>query len=383
MRKIIIVVDTARGWGRQFLHGVEKYMSTRGDWVVRIQPPGYINTTSRENSSWLALHDADGIIAGDIRFISEAMRLNIPKILHDARCDKIPGASTMYTDSISTGKMAAEYFFSLGFKNYAYCGFEGLVWSQKRLKGYKSQLGEWGITEVHDYNQWKPSGAGLDTERWNISEWLKTLPKPVCVFACNDDRGINVLEACQIAGIKVPEEVAVLGVDNDELMCDISFPPLSSIELNFRKAGFNAAKLLDEIIDNGNIGRDIIVPPISLIERQSSDVLAIEDENVIKALVFIRQNFQEAIQVSDVVEKTTSSRRDLEIKFKKMLKRSIKDEILRLRIDSLKKRLVSTNEPLYAIANSLKYTDPEHFSRFFKSAAGISPSKYRSKLGVQ
>jgi LacI family transcriptional regulator len=382
MRKIIIVVDTARGWGRQFLSGVEKYMSTRGDWVVRIQPPGYINTGSRENRAWLALHDADGIIAGDIRFISEAMRLEIPKILHDARCDKIPGASTMYTDSISTGRMAAEYFAALGFKNYAFCGFDGLVWSDKRLTGFKEKLAELELGSVYNYSDWKPPGAGLDTERWNISEWLKTLPKPVCVFACNDDRGINVLEACQIARIRVPEEVAVLGVDNDELMCKISFPPLSSIELNFTKAGFDAAKLLDEIIEGGNVERDIIVPPITLVERPSTDVLAIEDENVIRALVFIRQNFHKPIQVSDVVAKTTASRRDLEIKFKKLLKRSIKDEILRLRIDSLKKRLLDTNEPLSTIAASLRYTDPEHFSRFFKAATGMSPSKYRTRRGI-
>ncbi len=364
------------------MRGVEKYMSTRGDWVVRIQPPGYINTSSRENQSWLALGDADGIIAGDIDFISQAIRLNIPKILHDARCDKIPGASTMYTDSLSTGKMAAEYFLSLGFKNFAFCGFDGLVWSDKRLIGYSDELAAAGIDAVYNYNQWKPTDAGIATERWNISEWLKTLPKPVCVFACNDDRGIHVLEACQIAAIKVPEEVAVLGVDNDELMCDISSPPLSSIELNFCKAGFDAAKLLDEIIDGGNVERDIIVPPVTLIERRSSDVLAIEDKNVIKALIFIRQNYNQPIQVCDVVSSTTTSRRDLEVKFKKLLKRSIKDEMLRLRIDSLKRRLLNTNEPLNAIAQSLKYTDPEHFSRFFKSATGISPNKYRQEKGV-
>lgn len=382
MRKIIIVVDTARGWGRQFLRGVEKYMNTRGDWVVRIQPPGYIKSNSNENNSWLGLNDADGIIAGDIRFISEAMRLNLPKILHDARCDKIPGASTMYTDSVNTGKMAANYFIDLGFKNYAFCGFEGLEWSQKRLTGYREELATRKIAHVHNYSDWKPAGSGMDTERWNISEWLKTLPKPVCVFACNDDRGINVLEACQIASLKVPEEVAVLGVDNDKLMCKISSPPLSSIELNFSKAGFDAATLLDEIIDKGNVEQDIIVPPIYLIERQSTDVFAIDDRNVIKAIVFIRQNYNMPIQVVDVVKSTTSSRRDLELKFKKLLRRSIKDEILRLRIDSIKRRLLNTNEPLNTIAQSLSYTDTEHFSRFFKSATGISPSKYRAELAI-
>ncbi len=382
MRKIIIVVDTARGWGRQFLRGVEKYMSSRGDWAVRIQPPGYVTTASKDSKSWLELTDADGIIAGDIRFISEAMRLKIPKILHDARYEKIPGASTMFTDSIKTGEMAADYFFNQGFKNYAFCGFDNLVWSEKRLKGFRQRLSEYGFETVHSYNDRKPNATIADTERWSISEWLKKLPKPVCVLACNDDRGINILEACRIADLRVPEDVAVLGVDNDRLMCELSTPALSSIELNFTKAGFDAASLLEEIIENGNVERDIIVPPVSLVERQSSELLAVEDENVLKAIVYIRQNYHKPIQVSDVVNATLSSRRDLELKFKKLLKRSIKEEIRRLRIESIKRRLLTTNEPLLSIARSLEYTDPEHFSRFFKSATGISPSKYRAAQSI-
>lgn len=379
MRKVVIVVDTARGWGRKFLRGVEQYISARGDWIVRVRDPWYV--CGNDKGSWLGLENADGIIAGDIDFIEQAMRLDIPKILHDARLDKIPGASTMYTDSLKAGKMAADYFLTLGFKNCAFCGFDGLVWSDKRLKGFSSELANAGIEKIYNYSDWKPAGSGIEAERDNLSQWLSSLPKPVCVFACNDDRGIQVLEACQNTKLRVPEDVAVLGVDNDELMCDISSPPLSSIELNFCKAGYEAAKLLDQIISDQRIERDIIVEPVMTVERQSTDVFAIDDEDLIKALAFIRQNYHKPIQVSDVLQSTTASRRSLEVRFRKILKRSIKDEILRLRVDSLKRRLANTNEPLHSIAKSLSYTDPEHFSRFFKMATGISPSKYR--LGLQ
>ena len=157
-----------------------------------------------------------------------------------------------------------------------------------------------------------PDCARGRTIAWKISEWLKSLPKPVCVFAANDDGAVYILQACKIAGLPVPEEVAVLGVDNDELVCNLSSPPLSSMELDFENAGFLAARHLDELMHKKAEHRVILVRPLEIIGRRSTDILVLDDEFVTRALVFIRANFQKPISTADVVDAACISRRELE-----------------------------------------------------------------------
>ena len=273
--------------------------------------------------------------------------------------------------------MAAQHFMELGFQHFAFCGFKGLIWSDQRWNSYRDYLTERGYTSLFNYDEPPKQSPKKQTERQDIARWLKSLPKPICVFACNDDRGVYVQDACKIAGLNVPEEVAVLGVDNDELLCDLSSPPLSSIELNFERAGFSAAKLLDEMMTGQSRTSHIVVEPVHIVTRQSTDVFAVDDEQVVRSLIFIRGNYTKPIQVKDVVGATVLSRRELELRFKNKLNRSIKDEINRLRIESVKHQLVNSNETIYSIANSLSYTDAQHFGRFFRQEAGQSPSEFR------
>lgn len=370
------MVDTARVMGRKFLRGIERYLRSNTQWEVCVHPPHYLPTDQFNAHSWFQLQEATGLIALDSQHTTEILELNVPKIIHDTKSEN-PDVSTLYTNSERTGELAAQYFVSLGYNNFAFCGFEGLAWSQRRYKKFVDCLHHSGFKNIFNYHDWPGSVQRTESERWNIAEWLKTLPKPVCVFACNDDRGVYVLEACKIVELSVPEEVAVLGVDNDELICDLSTPSLSSIELNFERGGFQAAKLLDEMMLQAKSNTNIIVEPIDIVIRQSTNVFAVEDEQVVKALIFIRENYQEPIQVRDVISSTVLSRRDLELKFKNKLNRSIKEEINRLRIESVKRKLINTSDTIYNIANSLAYTDAQHFGRFFRQVTGISPSQYR------
>lgn len=376
MRKVIIMVDTARASGRKFLRGIERYISSNAQWQVCVQPPHYLPSANFNARSWFQLQEADGLIARDSQHMSSFLNLKIPKIIDDTKSES-PADSTLYTNSDRIGSLAAQYFLGLGFNHFAFCGFEGLTWSKNRYRKYAGCLKEQGLESVFNYHEWPGSAQKTQTERWNIAEWLKTLPKPVCVFACNDDRGVYVLEACKIIGLKVPEEVAVLGVDNDDLTCDLSSPPLSSIELNFECGGFEAARLLEDKMTRGESNEHIVVEPIDIVARQSTNIFAIDDQQLLRSLIFIRENFQKPIQVKDVVAATVLSRRDLELKFKNLLRRSIKEEINRLRIESVKRKLIHTNDTIYNIANSLEYTDAQHFGRYFRQITGINPTEYR------
>ena len=376
MEKILILIDTSRQSGRQFLSGVERYISAFTEWQVHIGPPDYL-PPSRSYDTWANLKTFNGIIAGDVTNTSKLLRTKAAKVFFDTRKETLPNVSNIITDSEMIGTQAAEYFLSLDFENFAYCGFRDLPWSQKRFKSYKKKLKISGVKNIFEYNDEDDDKSENKTERVKIAEWLKKLPQPLCIFACNDDRAVYILEACKVAGLNVPEEVAVLGVDNDKLVCNLSSPPLSSMELGFDKAGFQAAKHLEELIKKNTKNKTIYVRPTETINRKSTDIMAIRDKNVVEALIFIRNNFHKSIQISDVVQATYLSRRELEKRFKKSVKKTIKSEIERLRIELIKKKLLSSNETIQNIAKDIEFTDPEHFSRYFKKRTGLSPSQFR------
>ena len=379
MKRIMIIIDTSRASGRKFLSGAEKYISTMPNWEVYIQPPDYLKESHDLNLAF-SIEKFDGLLVRDAVNTTKIMNVNIPKVINDTRRELIADTSTIVTDSEKIGQVAAEYFLGLGFKHFAYCGYQNFAWSQKRQNAFWDTLKKHDIETTSNLENELPRERQTIINRWKIAEWIKQLPRPACVFACNDDRAISVLEACKIAGINVPEEIAVLGVDNDELMCNLSSPPLSSIELDFEAVGFSAAKHLNELMQKQTDNKVIHVSPVEIIERRSTDVLAVDDPDVVSALIFIRNNFHKPIQVIDVVNATYRSKRELEKRFKKILKRTIKSEIERLRMDLIKKKLLNSNQPVYQIANDLEFTDAEHFSRNFKKATGLSPSEFRMNI---
>ncbi|ARN55815.1 XylR family transcriptional regulator [Sedimentisphaera salicampi] len=377
MKKILIVVDTSRATGRKFLSGVEKYLSTLTDWEVYVQPPDYLQESASGYDFDFKYLKPDGLLIRDAFKVPELLETETAKVVSDTLHELIAGTSTIMTNSKNIGQMAADYFTGLGFYNFAYCGFSEFEWSQKRLQAFRRSLEHTKINSFYNYLSDSPENNIHQSERLNIAEWLKKLPRPICVFACNDDRAVSVLEACKIAEINVPEEIAVLGVDNDELICNLSSPPLSSIELDFERAGYSAAQHLNSLIENTGGYKIIKVSPLDIIERRSTDILAIDDEEVVSAIVFIRKNFDKPIQTIDVVEATCLSKRELEKRFKATLKRTIKSEIERLRINLVKNKLLNSSKSIHQIAQELKFTDPEHFSRYFRNATGQSPKQYR------
>jgi LacI family transcriptional regulator len=217
-----------------------------------------------------------------------------------------------------------------------------------------------------------------ENEQHHVSEWIRSLPKPVGIFACNDDRGQHILEVCKMINLKVPEDVAVIGVDNDPMICEIGDPPLTSIALNVESAGYNSAKLLDELLSGKKMkGQQITVSPTHIVQRQSTDILAVNDKEVASAIHYIRNNAKNKILVNDVIKTTGVSRRTLEKKFRKIIHRSIYSEIQQVRVEWIAKLLIETDLPISQITSLFNFTDVEHISRYFKKEKGIGLRQFR------
>jgi LacI family transcriptional regulator len=202
-------------------------------------------------------------------------------------------------------------------------------------------------------------------------------------MACNDDRGREVLEACRAAGIRVPEELAVIGVDNDELLCEVADPPLSSISLNAEGVGYRAAELLDRMMrSNYRKPHRLVAEPLHVITRRSSDTIAISDPEVAEALAFIHYHATETIQVDDIVQRLAISRRNLEIRFQQHVGRTLHAELQRVRLERARRFLAETDLPIPKISEAVGYNTPSYFIQVFRSEMGTTPARYRRQLRI-
>ena len=277
-------------------------------------------------------------------------------------------------------KFATEYFWAKGHTNFGFVGFVKSYWCKQRgyhleqvVAAKKNFLSQYFSTLGNDYL--------LEKEQEKLIKWLTGLPKPIAIMTTNCDLARHVLEACKIASISVPERVAVLGIDNDPLICNLSIPTLSSIAYNFEKAGYEAAHVLDQLMTGVKLPvQKIMMQPTHIITRESTDRCFIEDIDISKALSFIRQHSMEILQVDDVVAAVGAPRRLLERKFRTLLDRSIYSEIIRVRMNRAARMLSETSLPINKIALEFKYTEERYFTQCFKALMGMSPSNYRKRF---
>jgi LacI family transcriptional regulator len=373
MKRIILLLETSRAFGRQLIIGIARYSSLNGPWSFYKEPTD-LKSSIPHLTSW----KPDGIIMRDSLITKELLKLKIPTILaiHDSKYPK--DLPVIKTDSFSIAKMASEHLLEKGLKNLAYCGFDNYDWSNGRKLFFCRFNNEAGyITHIYlppkriKKNDWQ-------NELQHVSAWIKTLPKPVGIFACNDDRGQHILEVCKINGLKLPDDVAVIGVDNDPMICDLGDPPLTSIALNVESAGYEAAKLMDNLINNKKIvGKQILVSPSHIVQRQSTDILAVNDSEVAAAIRYIKTNAKNKILIKDVLKATSISRRTLENRFRKIIHKSIYNEIHHVRVEQISKLLIETDMPISQISSLFNFTDIEHISRYFKKEKGIGLREFR------
>jgi LacI family transcriptional regulator len=384
--KVVLLFDTSRGPTREILRGIVRYAHLHGPWRFLREEHFYVDlaayrrlSTDRTSSVRRALRKANGLIGYmlDTHLAEQLMGESVPMVTLEAGLNPTLG-SIVTSDDRAIAQMAAEYFLNGGFEHLAYCGVGNLGWSVRRGEFFADELARRQL-EVHSYVPHKSRRKSRDEDHQSqLAAWVESLPKPVGVLACNDDRAQDVLEACEAAQLRVPAEVAVLGVDNDELVCNLCAPPLSSIALNFQWAGYEAAALLDKMMSGQGIAtEEIVYGPTNIAVRMSTDILAMEDRELAQAISFIRQSVNRALTVEQVVETVAVSRRNLERRFQKVLGRSIYAEIRRVRVDEIARLLVETNLPISRIAYTLGFAGVHNLSRVFRKEKGMSPLAYR------
>lgn len=382
MHKIILLIDFSEEYSKNLLKGITRYSGEQGPWAFCRMPVFYRETVGIPGIiKWAKEWGADGIFAQlynspDIARFNEA---GIFLIAEDLR-ERLKGVPNITGGYAETGRMGAEYFLKKGFRHFAFYGFKNIVWSRERAHGYEERIRQSGFQVDYFENRHARSRELWYYKPSALSNWLKSLPKPVALMACDDNQGQHITEACKLAGIRIPEEVAVLGVDNDETICHLSDPPLSTIVLNAEKAGYEAAKLMDNMIRNRRAElTDIIVEPTQVITRQSTDIYAANDRHIASALKFIHQHINNNIQVPDVLKHVPLSRRALEKRFYTMTGMPVYRYINNLRIEKFAEKLLDSEKNINEIAFESGFTDSKNISRQFKITKGCTPNEFRRK----
>jgi LacI family transcriptional regulator len=404
---VVLLMVPYAGFDRDLLEGISRYTQLHGPWMFyrpndypevpwpasesvggSLQGQEYLSAGGGNLLARLRQWGATGVI-GRILNAQTARKIlacGLPAIGIDlprpkaVRSGALAKISEIRTDSHQAGCMAAEHFLDRGFRHFAFCGFAGRDWSNRRQEGYCRRLQAAGHS-CHVYRSLRPNRLlSWEGEQPRVVAWLKTLPTPVGVMACNDDRGRQVLEASLLAGLAVPDDVAVLGTDDDHVICNLSNPPLSSVVFNIEQAGYRAAELLDGLMAGTLDGpQEVLVEPLRVVARRSTDVIAVEDRHVARALRFLREQLRQPLGVDDVVAAAGISRRGLEIRFRRALGRSIRAEIQRARLAFTRQLLAETNLPAERIAALAGFNSLPYLSNVFHREVGLTPAEYRRR----
>jgi LacI family transcriptional regulator len=356
-------------------------MHKDGNWSLYIEDQSLHKLPDLDN--W----QGDGIILafGVQSFIKRACSMRLPTVGIEGRSigdDPTAPIPNFRTDNAAIGRLGAKYFIERGFTRLAFCGFPALAmkpWCGERAAAFQSCASEHGLScAVY-------TGHGTTVRKWinlqhELTVWLESLEKPLGLLAANDDRARHVLEACRAIGLRVPEDVAVLGVDNDEVMCELTDPPLSSIEHGAGSLGYQAAALLDRLMA-GQKARKLqtLVEPEGVVTRHSTDILAIADREVAAAMTFIHQHRGAPLLVADVVGAVGVSRSTLQARFK-VLGRTIHSEIQRLQVERARFLITTTDLPIKQIAAMAGFAHVHYMTTIFHQRTGWTPAEYRKHV---
>jgi LacI family transcriptional regulator len=377
--RVALIVEMSGIYGRQILQGVARYVRSHRPWSIfleqrelRAPPP-----------PWLLRRQWDGLIcrSTDRTLARRLLKRKIPTVdLNDLYGGL--GLPRIWSDMRAIGQLGAEHLLERNFRQFAFCGFEDETWSALRRDGFRDAIRDAGYgCDVYESPWHGRHVPEWDKDQERMARWIRDLPKPLGLMACNDVRGQQVLNACRMVEAAVPDEVAVVGVDNEEVLCELCDPPLSSVTPNPDRIGYEAAEMLDCLMAGGGMTvEERSVKPLGVAMRQSTDVLGIDDPDVAAAMRYIRENACNGLTVDDLVADLSVSRSLLERRFRRCLRRSPQQEIRLVQLKRVRQLLTETDLALDAIANLAGYKHPEYMSVVFKRLTGQTPGHYREQV---
>lgn len=380
MIKLILLTDFTEAFAHNLLRGILNYSKDHEPWVVCRMPPSYKQIYGIPGVlQWAKKWNANAIIGqfnneDDVNIFAKN---GIVVLAQDfkSRFTTIPNITSCY---IKTGEMVADFFLKKGFRNFAYFGYKDVVWSDERCVGFRNRIREKG----HNCRLFEYHKQSLDNlwyyESKPLAEWIRSLPRSTALMACDDTQGNKIIEICRVLEINIPEEIAVIGVDNDETICSLSYPPLSSVSLNIEKGGYEAAQLIEKLVMNKDAKyKDVVIEPVAIINRLSSDIYSTDNPAILAAFKYIHKNIAHHIKVDDIVKETFLSRRLLEIRFRELTGQSIHQYISDLRTERFCQLLIDSKEPISDLAMQVGLPEPKNLARQFKILKGCTPSEYR------
>ena len=382
MLRLLIITDFTESFANKLLKGIVAYSRCKEQWAICRMPPSYkaqigIPGVVKFAKDW----GADAVIGQfeETDDVGLFAKNGIAAVAQDfkKRFTTIPNITADY---IGTGRMAARFYIDRGFRNFGFFGFNHVCWSDERLEGFRKEVEEAGFGDsFYPYNM-----QDIDHlwyyERDRMAEWLRMIPKPIGIMACDDNQGNNLIEACHSAGVRIPAEVSVIGVDDDELLCSLGSTTLSSIHVDIEDGGWKAAELIERMVNfPGAPVEDVVLKPVKIVGRMSTAAFATDDAQIQKAVQFIHKNYQKKITVKDVTAEVALSRRLLERRFKTVTGQTIYQYITDLKIKHFAEMLLTTGDQVINIALSLGENDTKSISRRFKQIYGCSPNEWRDK----
>ncbi len=376
-RKVVqIALNMTISYQRDLFTGIAEYATACGRWQMVGDLPAYRDPDQVASPS--LQHEPDGVIGfiTDAGWVEDKLGRNTPVVTTSASCQDTPLVQPVVTDNIAVGRLAAEHLMSKGLTRFAFHSTSGgRRFVAIREVGFTSALERAGHALDH---RWVTSDVGARYEAEQVANWLKRLPKPIGVMAVADEQGWFMLSIARNLGIRVPEELAVIAVNDDPIATQISTPPMSSIGLNMRVAGRRAAQVLDELMQGTRtIGQPIYVPPETVTERESSRIHITPDSLVTNALTYIRDHADQPIGVDDVVARIGISRRNLENRFRAAVGYTPHTAIMRAHIDRAQHLLSTTDLSIAQVADAAGFGNARHFSVAFRKATGRTPSDFR------
>lgn len=371
VRHIGVFVDLIGSYGRGVFLGIQKYCEEVGNWHCTI-PWTWPLGARIELEKW----KVDGWISqsGEGSIGRQVERYGKP-LIAVSTSDAQRGRPAVIGDNAAVGRMAFDYLLNRGHSEFTFIGHSSAAFSRERQASFMKAVREYGkpYHPAPDYDYTSRS-------RREIGRWLTRAPKPLAVLCDNDSVGAHVLDVCRDFGLAVPQAVAVLSVDNDELMCTARLPTLSSIQLDTRRIGYEASALLDRVLNGEPVPpKPLLIPPLRVVTRQSTDTLAFADQEVHRAVQYIREHIAEPTTVADVQRHATVSARPLQIRFRRQLQCSILTYIHRQHVERAMSLLAGTDLSISRVAAASGFSSPTRLGIIFHRLTNQTPSQYRRK----